>query len=64
MYYLCSENIVADHLYVTGQFLRSCAELLRHMQSRFPHVVPQIHHVQIMDLRVAHSSPLCLLIDV
>ena len=37
------------------------------MQSRFPHDVAQMHHVQIRDLRVPHSSPLCLftlLIDV
>ena len=52
MYYLCCENIVADHL--TAQLL----------QSRFPHDVAQMHHVQIRDFRVPLSSPLCLLIDV
>ena len=34
------------------------------MQSRFPHDVAQMHHVQIRDLRAPDSSPLCLLIDV
>ena len=55
MYYLCCENIVTDHL--TAQLLCSCSELLCHMQSRFPHDVAQMHHVQIRDLR-----PLCLFI--
>ena len=62
MYYLCCENIVTDHL--TAQLLRSCSELFWHMQNRFPHDVTQMHHVQIRDLKVPHSSPLCLLIDV
>ena len=30
----------------------------------FPYDVAQMHHMQIRDLRVSHSSPLCLLIDV
>ena len=60
MYYLCCENIVANHS--TAQLLR-CSELFWHMQSRFPHDVTQMHHVQIRDLSVHHSSPLCLLID-
>ena len=55
MYYLCWENIVADHL--TAQLLRSCAK-------QFPHDVAQMHLVQIRDLRVPYSSPLCLLIGV
>ena len=59
MYYLCCRNIVADHL--TAQLLRSCSELFLHMQSRFPHDVAQMHHEQIRDLRVPHSSPLCFL---
>ena len=62
MYDLCCENIVADHL--TAQLLYSCSELFWHMQSRFPHDVAKMHYVQIRDLRVPHSSPLCLLIDV
>ena len=62
MYYLCCENIVADHL--TAQLLGSCSGLFWHMQSRIPHDVAQMHHVQIRGLRVPHSSPLCLLIDV
>ena len=61
---LCTncENMVADHL--TAQLLRSCSELFWHKQSRFPHDVAQMHHVQIRVLRVPNSSPLCLLIDV
>ena len=62
MYYLCCENVVANHL--TAQLLHSCSELFWHMQSRFPHDVAQMHHVQIRDFRVPHSSSLCLLIDV
>ena len=58
---ICCENIVAGHL--TAQLLRSCSELFWHMQSRFPRDVAQMHHVQIMDLRVPHSSPPCLLVD-
>ena len=50
MYYLCCENIVADHL--TAQLLCSCSELFWHMQSRFPHDVAQMHHVEIRDSRV------------
>ena len=42
-----AKNIAADHL--TAQLLRSCSELLRHMQSRFPHDVAQMHNVQIRD---------------
>ena len=54
IYYLCCENIVTDHL--TAQLLCSCSELFWHdMQSRFPHNVAQMHHVQIRDLRVPHS---------
>ena len=49
---------------LTAQLLRSCSELFWHMESRFPHDVAQMHHEQIRDLRVPHSSPLCLLIDV
>ena len=60
MYYLCCENIVTDHL--TAQLLCSCSELFWHMQSRSPHDVAQMHHVQSRDLRVHYSSPLCLLI--
>ena len=59
---VCYENIVTDHL--TAQLLCSCSELFWHMQSRLPHGVAQLHHVQIRNLRVAHSSPLCLVIDV
>ena len=40
-------NIVTDHL--TAELLRNCSELFWHMQSRFPHDVAQIHHVQIRD---------------
>ena len=60
MYYLCCENIVAD--LQTAKLLCSCSELFLHMQSRFPHDVGQMHHVQIRDLSVPYSSPLCLLI--
>ena len=61
---LCTncENLVADHQ--TLQLLCSCSEPFWHMQSRFPHELAQMHHVQIRDLRVTHSPPLCLLIDV
>ena len=59
MFYLCCENIIPDHL--TAQLLRSCSELFLYMQSRLPYDVAQMHHVQI---RVPHSSPLCLLIAV
>ena len=52
MYYLCCVNIVADPL--TEQLLRSCSELFWHMQSRFPHDVAQMHHVQNRDLIVHH----------
>ena len=45
MYFLCCENIVADHL--NAELLHSCSELLWHMQSRFPHDVAQMHQVQI-----------------
>ena len=60
MYYLCCENIVADHL--TAQLF--WVVFFSNMQSRFPYDVAQMHHVHIGDLRVTHSSPLCLLIDV
>ena len=55
---LCTncKNIVADHL--TARLLRICSELCWQMQSRFPHDVAQMHHVQIRDSRVPHSSPL------
>ena len=52
---LCTncQNKVADHL--NPQLLRSCYELFWHMQSRFPHDVAQMHHVQIRYLRVPHD---------
>ena len=53
MYYLCCKNVVADHL--TAQLPGSCSDLFWHMESRFPHDVAQMHHVQIRDLRVPHS---------
>ena len=62
MYYLCCENIVADH--PTAMLLCSGSELFWHLQSKFPHDVAQMHHVHIRDLRLPHNSPLCLLIDV
>ena len=47
MHYLFCENIVTDH--ITAELLRSCSELFGHMQSRFPHDVTQMQHVQIRD---------------
>ena len=44
---LCCENKVADDL--TAELLSSCSELFWHTQSRFPHDVAQMHHVQIRD---------------
>ena len=60
MYYVV--KTVADHL--TAQLLRSCSELFGHMHNRFPNDVAQMHYLQNRDLRVPHSLPLCLLIDV
>ena len=62
MYYICCENIVADHL--AAQLLSSRSELFRYMKSRFPQSVAQMHHVQTRDSIVPYSSPLCLLIDI
>ena len=47
MFLQCYENIIADHL--TAELLYSCSGLFWHMQSRFPHDVAQMHHVQIRD---------------
>ena len=62
MYYLYCENIVTAHL--TAKICEAVLSCFWHMQSRFPHGVAQMQHVQIRDLRVTHGSPLCLLIDV
>ena len=41
-----------------------CSKLFWPLQSRFPHDVALMHHMQIRNLRVPHSSLLCLLTDV
>ena len=61
IYYLSCEEIVADHL--IAQLLCSCSELFWPMQSWFHDDVAQMRYVQIRNLRIPHSSPLCLLVD-
>ena len=47
MYYLCCENIVADHL--TAELVHSCSELFCICKAGFLMMWLKMHHVQIRD---------------